>query len=245
MDSIVSIGLGAVIILQVWNIYVSYRPIFIEVQRTPPEDTSPEEQVPPAVTPEENKMARESLCGKMYSETALSCLYTAEVASAKDKRQAIPDKGYTIPKPEVRILRAQLILEEAVETIEALGLFVTVTSDSAPGNRVKLLLANSYEPVDMEEVIDGVCDTIYVCTGLLCAMGVPDLPHLKEVWVANNAKFPNGEAIVNADGKYMKPPGWEAPDHKAVQRCVTEATTVPASTVASLLVDDVKCGRKK
>jgi hypothetical protein len=73
-----------------------------------------------------------------------------------------------------------------------------------------------HQPPDLIGIIDGCCDTIYVTVGTLCAMGVPDLPHLDEVNRANNDKFPGGVAFLNEDGKFLKPEGWTPPDHQHV-----------------------------
>lgn len=105
-------------------------------------------------------------------------------------------------------LRARLILEEAAETVHALG------------------------KGDMVEYADGLADLIYVTVGAGLAHGVP----LEAVWnavqAANMAKFPvcatcngdpdygrcptcNGNLRVaerDAGGKVVKPPGWTPPD---------------------------------
>lgn len=143
-----------------------------------------------------------------------SNLFTKGVAVKRDPRQAVPDKPYTIPDTATRLLLAKLIFEEAMETISDLGCrfledgtFSELTVDEECSDKL-----------DINGIIDGCCDTIYVCTGALAAMGVPDLPHLIEVCRANNDKFPGGEAIINpTTGKYLKPEGWKAPDHDKVR----------------------------
>lgn len=154
----------------------------------------------------------------MYSEVAMSNLFTMGATAKVDPRQKLPE-GYAIPPEETRILRAKLLMEECLETIAGLGLNVYnpfpgyVRKDDLkyiPGYGTK------QEP-NLDDIIDGCCDLIYVATGTLLACGAPDLPHLLAVCEANNAKFPGGVATVNADGKYQKPEGWKEPDHAAIR----------------------------
>lgn len=163
---------------------------------------------------------------KMLSETGVSNLYTMSASAKKDKRQEIPDT-YTMPSLEVRKLRAQLILEEALETIEGLGFSVgiNVAGDCEIGKQIEpdyswqpVEISNvEYEPLrngpNLEKIIDGCCDVIYVAVGTMLCCGAPDGEHMKLVNDANNAKFPNGEAITNENGKFQKPKGWLPPDH--------------------------------
>lgn len=152
------------------------------------------------------------------SSVAESCLFTMGVASAQDPRQAIPGE-YTTPPADVRLLRARLILEEALETVNALGFNPRTTPHD--GSQVDVSMNRIYfEPqatASLADIIDGCCDTIYVATGTLCACGAPDLIHLTEVNRANDAKFPGGKATMcEKTGKYLKPEGWQPPDHETV-----------------------------
>jgi hypothetical protein len=154
----------------------------------------------------------------MLSRVAISNLFTKGSTVKHDFRQAVlPKPG--VPDEATRLLLAQLILEEAQETINALGFLVTPVkgSDVEGGGLVPdLELINThggYEP-DLESIIDGCCDLNYVATGAMVACGVPDLPHLYAVCRANNQKFPGGVATINPDtGKYLKPEGWRPPNH--------------------------------
>lgn len=138
-----------------------------------------------------------------------SNVFTKKVASKFDPRQKLPEKPYTVPDLETRKLLAKLVLEEALETVTALGF---------NGRIAHIELGPHDGELNLEDIIDGACDTIYVATGVLVACGAPDIPHLKEVCDANDRKFPNGEAVINSEtGKYLKPPGWRGPDHSKVQ----------------------------
>ncbi len=119
-----------------------------------------------------------------------------------------------IPDEETRILRAKLILEEALETIRALGVSVTaqsvdksvdVTDEDAD------LLFRIKDQVDMEAVVDGCADISVVTIGTLISFGVDDEPILEEVDAANLRKFAPG-SYRRDDGKWMKPPDWSPPD---------------------------------
>lgn len=150
----------------------------------------------------------------LLSPTAQSCIFTMHAASANDPRQKVPESAYTVPDRATRLLRARLILEEALETIHALGF---EAGDEDGQWRMENALFQEHYPareVEIKDVIDGCCDLIYVATGCLVAFGVPDLPHLAEVCAANDRKFPGGVAITDPEtGKFLKPAGWTGPDH--------------------------------
>tara|TARA_R110000824_G_scaffold15044_7_gene63635 strand:- start:8238 stop:8708 length:471 start_codon:yes stop_codon:yes gene_type:complete len=121
-----------------------------------------------------------------------------------------------------RELRADLIFEEAMETIKALGIHVydftgtEITSKSRREGDLRFEVGPAAE-FDLVDAIDGCCDLIVVATGTLSTIGVPDLPFKREVDAANLRKIgPNGKCQRRDDGKIMKPDGWTAPDHVAV-----------------------------
>lgn len=170
------------------------------------------------------------------SRVAKSNLYTMGVTSSRDSRQTIPD-GYTINTSKTRELRARLILEEALETVKALGCIVLPMKGGEIEKIGDVEVLANHLP-EMEGVIDGCCDTIYVAVGTLCAMGVPDLPHLDHVCERNEAKFPGGFAITDDNGKFQKPPGWTPPNHGLVQQAT------PPQNLAEISRHLVLQGRK-
>lgn len=121
--------------------------------------------------------------------------------------QELPVKP-TMPSRDVRFLRAMLILEEAQETINALGFRI---EQVVPGC---LKLVDGEEP-DLVQIVDGCADTIVVTTGTLSACGVMDMPILEAVDMNNLDKFGPG-SYRREDGKWMKPPGHKPPDLKAL-----------------------------
>lgn len=122
--------------------------------------------------------------------------------------------GQDVPKvpamvsPDIRVLRARLILEEALET--AAGLGVSVNHCSMFLEHVdQLRLVADREP-NLVEVVDGCCDIKVVTTGTLTALGVDDEEVQKIVDDNNLAKFGPG-GYRREDGKWIKPPGHKAP----------------------------------
>lgn len=87
-----------------------------------------------------------------------------------------------IRRPE---LRAELIREEAEETIEA-------------------ILRG-----DLVEALDGLCDVIVVVLGTAVEFGIDLQPFWDEVHRTNMAKV---GGPVREDGKRLKPEGWQPPD---------------------------------
>lgn len=94
--------------------------------------------------------------------------------------QELPTKP-TVPSPEIRKLRAQLILEEALETIEALGFEVEYWD-------YELHLKPGKEPI-LTDILDGCCDLAVVTTGTLSACGISDIVPQDLVNYNNIQKF--------------------------------------------------------
>lgn len=120
----------------------------------------------------------------------------------------------TEPSLEIRRLRAKLILEEALETIEALGFTIYPDrgfEDSLPLNECTLVENGDFNLV---EVIDGCCDTSVVTMGALIACGVPDNPFLEAVDQNNIDKIRNG--TIREDGKLIKHPDHKPPRIKEI-----------------------------
>ena len=114
----------------------------------------------------------------------------------------------TIPDEKTRILRAKLILEEALETVEALGVKVEIGGHELEESE---LVYSPGAEVNLQEVADGCADISVVTMGTLIAFGIDDKPLLEEVDESNLRKFSEG-SYRREDGKWMKPPGWTPPD---------------------------------
>lgn len=129
--------------------------------------------------------------------------------AAKVKPHLAIPKEVGIPDAETRKLRARLIYEEAMETVRGLGCRL---------NSMGMVCEDPEEDTkaDLKDIIDGCCDLIYVAVGTLASCGIPDLEHLQEVCRANDSKFPGNKPILDAGGKFLKPDGWQAPDHQPI-----------------------------
>jgi hypothetical protein len=167
-----------------------------------------------------------------FTPTALSNLFTMTATGEVRPEVALPEVP-SIPPIGVRML------EEALETISALGFKIKPT-ETGFYNEIRsmddLRLVSHGDPPDLEGIIDGCCDVIYVATGTLLACGVPDVPHLEIVNRANNAKFPGGVATLNDHGKFQKPAGWEPPDHMALINDVPSERLVNVRAAGQLVV---------
>jgi predicted HAD superfamily Cof-like phosphohydrolase len=127
--------------------------------------------------------------------------------------QSAPDT-LTAPTPETAMLRARLILEEALETVEALGITPYFLPGMASTSKIDIGtnvgFAVTHEP-NLVEIADGCADISVVTTGTLIACGIPDEPLLAMVDQNNLEKFGPGSSV-NEHGKFVKPPGHKPPD---------------------------------
>ena len=127
--------------------------------------------------------------------------------------QAVPH-CVAMPDGDTRLLRARLILEEALETIEALGVSVMSSADQRSVGMHNVRFAFNGSGFDMIETIDGCCDLSVVLQGTLLACGLPDTPFIEEVDAANLRKLDGG--YKDAQGKWRKPASWVPPNIPAV-----------------------------
>jgi predicted HAD superfamily Cof-like phosphohydrolase len=115
-----------------------------------------------------------------------------------------------IPTVQERILRAQLLLEECVETItKGLGVDIVLTDDIRKGDRVAhaepgwefscLSIDHSegvkYDPI---ETLDGLADVKVIANGTAVQFGLPMDAADYEVWASNMTKLDeSGKPIIN------------------------------------------------
>lgn len=119
----------------------------------------------------------------------------------------------TPPDEADALLRASIILEEALETVNALGVTVSYIpgmGDSKVDLKKNLSLRFTHEP-DLVAIADGCADIFVVTTGTLIACGIADQELLELVDQNNMDKFKPGYSISPA-GKLIKPPGHKPPD---------------------------------
>lgn len=136
----------------------------------------------------------------------------------------------TVPPPGVRVLRARLILEEALETIRALGVHVWLPDDEsavdlADPDIFQDLRFQANSSPDLPGIVDGCADVSVVTIGTLSACGVSDDAVLREVDENNQKKFGPG-GYRDEHGKWRKPPGHKPPD---IEACLREQGWVEES----------------
>ena len=112
---------------------------------------------------------------------------------------------------ETARLRARLILEECMETMEAFGARLILEDESPYPDDVHLwkidLPPNEEHYV---KLLDGLCDMLYVIYGTFVAMGLSDMPFFREVHRSNVTKL---EGLSHReDGKVAKSEAYEPPD---------------------------------
>ena len=147
----------------------------------------------------------------------------ANVKLFMQKAQQRTPSGPGEPSAETRVLRARLIYEEAMETINALGVVISVDAAST-GPEVRTVELNSpqecevtspkfavTEVFNLQEIADGCADIKVVTTGTLIACGLPDHAIQQLVDQNNLAKFGPGHRI-DEGGKLIKPPNHQPPD---------------------------------
>ena len=153
-----------------------------------------------------------------------------EVFMAKmgNKRQQIPTRP-TVPDLDTRKLRAQLMLEECMETI-VLGLGLDVSIQAASGklpkiNDEKFCFEESDRKPDLLQVADGIADQLVVNEGTASACGIAMEPIYHIVNSNNLSKFAPGHYFSDT-GKLMKPPGFEGPDEQIRDELVLQGWVI-------------------
>src|SRR3990167_702990 len=137
----------------------------------------------------------------------------------KKAKQKLPEKP-TIPNLKTRKLRAKLMLEEVLETInKGLGLVVMQKTGLPKGNffvNIDDTVFLDVKKPDLVELADGLGDLHVVAyCGTANACGIDMQPVFEAIHVANMKKFGPGSSI-REDGKQLKPPGWQHPDIKSI-----------------------------
>lgn len=111
-------------------------------------------------------------------------------------------------------------LEEFNETLKSIKLDAAHDMHRREAWTLIEYLANSLKAgqsqvvaMDRGEVIDGLADTIVTAVGFgyRAGMNVPEATC--RVDKANWDKYVDGKPLKNADGKVVKPEGWQPPDH--------------------------------
>jgi len=136
--------------------------------------------------------------------------------------QSTPDVP-TEPTKDEKILRAKLILEEAIELCNALGITISsMVPQGEPVNSTDDLYFNNDLIFNMVEVVDGCCDLYWVGVGgVAVSCGFSLREPLDEVNRSNLSKIDNGYRGDN--GKWEKGPNYSPAklDDKVLPICST------------------------
>jgi predicted HAD superfamily Cof-like phosphohydrolase len=115
------------------------------------------------------------------------------------------------------------LLEQVREFHEAFGVPILSLPQMPHEERRKLryrILKEEFEEYvaaenddDLAEVADALGDMAYIIAGTALEYGIPLDRVLDEIHRSNMAKLgPDGKPIKRADGKVIKPEGWQPPD---------------------------------
>ena len=111
------------------------------------------------------------------------------------------------PSPDRVRLRASLVMEEAIEFLEAC--FGANAYTGALRAQADVVINACAVHIDLVEAVDALADIDYVVEGSRLEFGIDGGPIAAEVHRANMAKV---GGPVREDGKRLKPPGWTPPD---------------------------------
>jgi len=150
----------------------------------------------------------------MTTNTPLKSDHQKRVEEFMDKaEQEVPARLVQLTQ-KTRLLRAKLILEEAIETItKGLGvsIYTTDRDDYTNVESIEDLDLSIKDTYDLIELVDGCCDLKVVTTGTLSTLGLPDEPFQKIVDKKNLEKFGPG-GYRREDGKWVKPSDFVGPE---------------------------------
>lgn len=107
-------------------------------------------------------------------------------------------------------LRCKIILEEAAEFCDACGLDPKAAFDARNDQAARIDCNGEPNQVEM---LDALCDLLYVVHGAFAAMGIDPDEYFNEVHRSNMTKLgSDGKPLRRHDGKIMKPENWSPPD---------------------------------
>lgn len=134
------------------------------------------------------------------------------------EKQQLPVRP-TIPSLDIRKLRAALLLEEALETIAAMGLSVSLDMVALESGDHTLEMEHVHFVEsgipNLKEVLDGCADVQVVTYGLCAAHGIALQPGFEEIAGNNLLKFAPGHSF-NERGKLCKPSNHPLPDTRGI-----------------------------
>ena len=125
-----------------------------------------------------------------------------------------------VPSKEELILSARLIIEEALEYVEAAG--ITITLGETTIDRYTKLEFSQEREADIVEMADAVADLAYIGYGRACSMGVDMEPIENEVHFNNLSKIKTGYR--DEHGKLRKGPDYVKIDLRPIieKQCTSQ-----------------------
>jgi predicted HAD superfamily Cof-like phosphohydrolase len=125
----------------------------------------------------------------------------------------VNDTPKMVNKKERR-LRANLILEEAIEFITAMGFYPY----QAPSGEIKLDDLTPFAPPDLIAAADAIGDLNYVVAGAAVTLGIDTEAVANEVHRSNMTKVWDDGTVKRRpeDGKILKPPTYSPVDLESV-----------------------------
>ena len=118
------------------------------------------------------------------------------------KFQQLVNTKPVIPPLEIRKLRARLILEEALETISGLGFAIDLENNSVFDSIKNTKEGQYLFAPDIEQIVDGIADSIFVQLGTAIACGIDIEPVWDEVVRSNNSKLWTPNEFINQPDNY-------------------------------------------
>lgn len=122
-----------------------------------------------------------------------------------------------LPSLDILRLRHKLLQEEFAEVTEAWEKLTAVLQSNSPA-----------QPADVTDWVHELTDLLYVAYGAILACGVDADAVFAEVHRANLSKAGGPR---RADGKILKPPGWQPADVRGV---IEQQESVSVSSVKSV-----------
>lgn len=122
----------------------------------------------------------------------------------------------TPPSPEESVVRARLVMEEALELCDALGVTVQVADHTVYKldkslKGLQLFADRTVNQSNLADIAKECADVIVVTTGTASVCGIKMKPVQEAVDANNLAKFGPG-GYLDSNGKWQKPPGHKKPD---------------------------------
>lgn len=140
-----------------------------------------------------------------------------------DGAKQLPQNKFLIPPKEERILRSKLILEEAMEQVEGLGVSLMYNHDDCHPYFLTedVISFKDNGDYDAQKVLDAFCDINVINTGtaITCKFSEILLDKSQEAVDNNNLSKLDGPdgPIFREDGKLLKPDGYVSVDKELNQ----------------------------